>query len=65
MEACKRCGGRVVEDQREGERYCVTCGHRAYSQHEIASAARAEAATLWPEPGKRRRAPRIGGLILD
>lgn len=61
---CGRCGGRMIHDAREGERYCLTCGDRPVSAEEIAHARRLIDAETEFYYGKRYRSPSIGGLKL-
>lgn len=61
---CGRCGGRMIHDAREGERYCLTCGDRPVSLEELAHARALEQAEEDFRAGRRHRSPSIGGLRL-
>jgi len=61
---CERCGGRVITDAREGERFCLACGARPVTPAELAAARamRDEEEAFYE--GKRWRSPSIQGLKL-
>lgn len=61
---CGRCGGRVIVDAREGERYCLTCGDRPVTEAELLEARRMIEVEAEFYAGKRYRSPSIGGLRL-
>lgn len=61
---CGRCGGRMIHDAREGERYCLTCGDRPVSEAALAlMRAGIEQEEEW-RAGRRFRSPSIAGLKL-
>ena len=61
---CVRCGGVMIEDARDDERFCLACGSRPVDAEAVAAAvAHYRADTDRPE-GSRFRSPRIGGIKL-
>ena len=63
-QVCGRCGGRIITDSREGERFCLTCGDRPVTATDLALAHSIRAAEEAVRDGKRWRAPSIRGMQL-
>ncbi len=61
---CGRCGGRVITDAREAERYCLACGARPIDADELAATRASLAVEEAFHAGKRWRSPSIQGLKL-
>lgn len=62
---CGRCGGRLITDSREGERFCLTCGDRPVTPAQLATAQAIREEEEAARYGKRWRSPSIGGFKLE